>query len=111
MLGNTECCAGAATAAAAPSCATLLLRRIKEVLQTPGGSVQNHPSMDANEPSPLQMELSIARGEEAEALRRALHLRQMAAPYSDINAAVQEAELHHARVNALRRQLRDVQMH
>lgn len=53
----------------------------------------------------LKYELSLARAEEAEALRRACNLRARAASYEDMQHAMREADACHSRVTFLYREL------
>lgn len=53
----------------------------------------------------LKYELSWARAEEAEALRRACNLRARAASYEDVQHAMREADQCHSRVTTLYREL------
>jgi hypothetical protein len=57
---------------------------------------------DANS---LKYELSLARAEEAEALRHACDLRSRGAPREDLQLAMREADVRHSRVNLLYREL------
>jgi len=53
----------------------------------------------------LKYELSLARAEEAEALRHACDLRSRGAPHEDLQHAMREADARHSRVNLLHREL------
>lgn len=53
----------------------------------------------------LKYELTLARAEEAEALRRACNLRARAASYEDVQHAMREADACHSRVTFLYREL------
>lgn len=53
----------------------------------------------------LKYELTLARAEEAEALRRACNLRARAASYEDMQHAMREADACHSRVTFLYREL------
>jgi len=65
--------------------------------------------MDATDFEDIQAQLSTLRCEEAEALRRALHLRQTGT-FAEHRAAMTEADRLRAAVNALQRRLRQAQL-
>ena len=54
----------------------------------------------------VKQELEFARAEEAEALRRAYHLRNRGAAWDDVRAAMRDAEGRHSRVAQLQLELR-----
>ena len=56
----------------------------------------------------IKQELELARAEEAEALRRAHHLRSRGAPWSEVRAAMLEADVCHSRVARLQQELRSL---
>jgi DNA-binding transcriptional MerR regulator len=58
----------------------------------------------------LREELELARAEQAEALRRALHLRSRGASYSEIQAAMREVDSHQANVARLQLEVRRQQL-
>ena len=60
---------------------------------------------DESEATSLKYELSLARAEEAEALRHACDLRSRGAPREDLQHAMREADARHSRVNLLHREL------
>jgi len=64
--------------------------------------------MDHEDFDALQAQLTTLRCEEAEALRRAVHLRQ-AGSFADHKAAMAEADRLHSAVNALQRRLKQAQ--
>jgi len=53
----------------------------------------------------LKYELSLARAEEAEALRHACDLHSRGAPREHLQHAMREADARHSRVNLLHREL------
>lgn len=55
----------------------------------------------------IQSELSLRRAEEAEALRRAHHLRGRGAALSELKTALAEVDRCHSRINELQRKLRE----
>jgi hypothetical protein len=61
--------------------------------------------IDDSEASSLKYELTVARAEEAEALRHACDLRSRGAPSEDLQQAMREADARHSRVNLLHREL------
>jgi hypothetical protein len=60
---------------------------------------------DESEATSLKYELTLARAEEAEALRHACDLRSRGAPREDLQHAMREADARHSRVNLLHREL------
>jgi hypothetical protein len=60
---------------------------------------------DQSEATSLKYELTLARAEEAEALRHACDLHARGAPREDLQHAMREADARHSRVNLLHREL------
>lgn len=56
-------------------------------------------------------DLELARAEEAEALRRALHLRAISASLDEVREAMQQVDEQRARVSRLQRELQARRLH